>query len=125
MHQVNAESRATLGVRTTFVEGVSPDVVASARLAAGGPFDFVFVDGDHATASVFADAMAAWPHVADGGRMLFHDAFNSEVHEAIEAFLVRQAATATDCGFMTNSRVVDGPPAEPVYWGGLRLLARL
>ena len=39
-----------------------------------GPFELVFVDGDHSYAGVQADFEHWWPALADGGHLVFHDA---------------------------------------------------
>lgn len=47
-----------------------------------GPFDFVFVDGDHTYEGVRADWLTCWPRVCPGGLVAFHDTWpNGDRHE--------------------------------------------
>ena len=57
-----------VNARMVFGDSTSPAVVAEAL--AQGPFDFVFIDGDHSLAGVTAD----WKNYRDAGRIIgFHD----------------------------------------------------
>jgi predicted O-methyltransferase YrrM len=47
------------------------------------PCDLVFVDGDHSTHGVLADARHWLPALRDGGRMVFHDADAPTVSAAL------------------------------------------
>lgn len=38
-----------------------------------GPWDFAYIDGSHDAHDVLADAILAWPRVADGGLVIFDD----------------------------------------------------
>src|SRR3954468_22020939 len=69
--------------RYTMISKPSPDGVPEARAAAGGPFDFVLVDGLHMHGQVVKDIAAILPHLADGAYVLFHDAFHYGVATAI------------------------------------------
>ena len=40
---------------------------------AGPPFDFIYIDGDHAAPAVLADAVGAWTHLRPGGLLAFDD----------------------------------------------------
>jgi len=55
------------------IQGYSqePDTVNAAREL--GPYDFMFIDGDHSYASVRADWDNYSPMLADGGVVAFHD----------------------------------------------------
>ena len=47
--------------RSALVKGRSPQILSEACRAAGGPFDFVFVDGDHEATGVMRDAQGVLP----------------------------------------------------------------
>jgi cephalosporin hydroxylase len=57
------------------LQGMSqdPDIVMRAREL--GPYDFVFIDGDHTADAVAADWMNYRPMVADGGVIALHDIY--------------------------------------------------
>jgi len=38
-----------------------------------GPFDFVYIDGDHYAPFVLEDTVLVWPHIKDGGVLLWDD----------------------------------------------------
>lgn len=97
----------------------SPEVIPEAREAAGGPFDFVLIDGLHIYDPVRKDIAAIIPHLADGAYLLFHDAFHygvaTAIREAIEAH-----PGLVDCGYPCRTPNVYADPATP--YNGFRLL---
>lgn len=74
----------TTDVQLRFLRGLADDVW----------FDFIYVDADHHSAAVLADAVLAWPMLVPGGLMAFDDyAWGQSVSEyekpstGIDAFL--------------------------------------
>lgn len=116
--------------RATIIKGGSPEVLAQARLAAGGELDFALIDGDHTKDGVRRDVEGALEHVAEGGYLLFHDCHFFEVAEAIDEALARHPRKLMDCGVLSTARnPVEGEGSHVggrrVVWGGLRLLRRI
>jgi predicted O-methyltransferase YrrM len=109
--------------RAQLLRGFSPDALPEARERAGGPFDLVLIDGEHTAAGVARDARAVLSVVGPGAVMLFHDSFNPDVGQAIDAFVREHAMRVRDNGPMTreitHERLADG---STVVWGGLRLV---
>ncbi len=58
---------------SNFIPGDSHTEAVQAKAREHGPYDLVFVDGDHRMASVLADAKDYHPMVAPGGIIAFHD----------------------------------------------------
>jgi predicted O-methyltransferase YrrM len=97
----------------------SPEVIPEAREAAGGPFDFVLIDGLHIYDPVRKDIAAILPHLADGAYLLFHDAFHYGVATAIREALEANASLV-DCGYPCRTAQVYADPVMP--YNGFRLL---
>lgn len=57
----------------TAIEGDSHDPAIIAEAGGLGPYDFIFVDGDHSAEGVMQDHLHFWPMLRDGGIMAFHD----------------------------------------------------
>ncbi|MBI4552047.1 MAG: class I SAM-dependent methyltransferase [Candidatus Latescibacteria bacterium] len=96
----------------------SPEAVAEAREAAGGPFDFVLIDGVHVYDQVTKDIEGCLPHLTDGAYLLLHDAFNYGVREAIRA-AIQAHSSLHDCGYVGTTVYT----SEPLLtYRGLRLL---
>lgn len=51
----------------------SSDFWQTADELAGGPFDFIYLDGDHSAKQVLEDAVCAWWLVKPGGVLIFDD----------------------------------------------------
>ena len=105
--------------RYTVIAKPSPEAVPEARDAAGGPFDFVLVDGLHQYSQVRRDIEGILPHLADGSYVLFHDAFHYGVATAI-AEAVRSNPTLRDCGYACRTARIHYDPVTP--YNGFRLL---
>ncbi len=112
--------------RTELVIGFSPEILPQAQDVAGGSFDFVLIDGDHTYPSVIRDAVGVMPFVKNGGHILFHDSYNTEVARAIDEFAVRFSAQLLDFGLITREVAVskDIKSGGVSYWGGLRLFQK-
>ena len=96
--------QAAYAERCTLLRGHSPD------LAAGqGPFDFVWIDGDHATDACTADIAAWLPTLKPGGWILGHD---------INWPTVRAAVDAAVPGYLVGPDSVWFRPVHPVpgWW---------
>ena len=105
--------------RYTLVRKPSPEAVAEARAAAGGPFDFVLIDGLHIYDQVGRDIAAVLPVVSDGAYILFHDAFHYGVATAIRE-AVESNPGLQDCGYPCRTAVTGVDPWTP--YNGFRLL---
>lgn len=111
--------------RATLVAGSSPDVLTRAQEIAGGAFELVFIDGDHSARGVMRDAKGVLPFVVDGGYIIFHDAFYSQVGQALDEFVQDHANKIVDCGWVTRETTTQvGELEERIYWGGLRLMRK-
>lgn len=109
---------ADLHGRYTVITQPSPQGVPDARAAAGGPFDFVLIDGLHMHEQVRKDIDAVLPHLADGAYVLFHDAFHYGVATAIRE-AVESEPRLYDCGYACRTANFHDP-ATP--YNGFRLL---
>jgi predicted O-methyltransferase YrrM len=109
--------------RTILLQESSPGVLPRAYELAGGPFDFVLIDGDHSYLGVLRDAEGVLPFIVDGAYLLFHDSLFSEIARALCDFGVQNADQIVDFGTLTREVTVQpGPQGEPLRWGGLRLM---
>jgi hypothetical protein len=53
-------------------------------ITAGGQYDFIYVDGDHAGEAAMTDACMAWGLLRQGGIMLFDDYFWDHVPDVLD-----------------------------------------
>jgi predicted O-methyltransferase YrrM len=121
--RIAPEHWARIEHRTILLEEPSPDALPRAFQVAGGPFDFVLIDGDHSYAGVMRDANGVLPYLADGAYLLFHDSFFPEIGRALDDFAAQHAQQIADFGTLTREVTVQpGPQGEPIRWGGLRLM---
>lgn len=121
--QIEPEHWQRLAHRVTLLEGYSPDILPKARELAGGPFDFILIDGDHTQAGVLRDARGVLPFAADGAYLLFHDSFYFEVAKAIDHLVREHPHDLIDFGLLTREyTVTPGTEDSGVRWGGLRML---
>lgn len=67
----------------TFIEGDSFDYETAARAKDYGPYDFLFIDGDHTYNGVTTDFNLYYPLVRPGGIIGFHDT-NSRGIQGVE-----------------------------------------
>lgn len=113
-----------LAQRAVLVPGFSPAVLPQAAQAAGEPFDFVLVDGDHSRRATLADLQGAVAHCRSGAYLLCHDCFYSEVEQAIDEFVLTSSVPVVDFGpFTRETTAGDASNAgDPEPWGGMRLL---
>lgn len=108
--------------RCTLIIGSSPGELSRCVDAAGGVFDFVFIDGDHSEAGAWRDLEGAAGVAAPGAMILLHDAYHPPVARAIDR-AVRELGYL-DCGMLATSRN-DGTHVESgrtVTYGGVRML---
>jgi hypothetical protein len=85
--------------------------------AAGGPFDFVFIDAGHSTKAVMRDAEGVLPHVQDGAYLLFHDSFRGEITAAIDRFTWAHLGSVVDFGTLTREFHSTAHPGDEVDGG--------
>src|SRR5712664_2431719 len=97
----------------------SPEGLGEARQIAGGPFDFVFIDGLHLYKQVVRDIEGVLPFVCEGAYILFHDAFHYGVATAINEGIARNPRLH-DCGYPCRTPRMDYDPYTP--YNGVRLL---
>ncbi len=111
--------------RAEVFRGSSPEILPTIASCAEKPFDLVFIDGDHSFEACLSDALGAYPYVAGGGHILFHDAFFPEVRSAIDEFVDACSEQVTDIGLLTRESMTSITEAgERVEWGGLRLIKK-
>ncbi len=80
-----------------FLDGDSRETVPTIRGTPGlRRFDLVLVDGDHSDEGARADLENAWPLVAPGGTLLFHDIFHPS-HRSLQRVCWSFFACVTDC----------------------------
>jgi len=121
--QITPENWKRIEPRTTLLQGYSPAILPHACEMAGGPFDFVLIDGDHTEKGVVRDANGVLPFVQSGAYILCHDSFNDEVAHGIDRFVTQNSAQIVDLGILTREVTVQlQPRATPIRWGGLRLI---
>lgn len=120
--QLSAEHWARIATRATLLEGFSPDILPRAYEVAGGPFDFVFIDGDHTSRGVLRDAEGVLPFVADGAYLLFHDGFFPDVASGIRSFLAKHSSQVIDCGILTREMSQEATSPSTLFWGGMWLV---
>ncbi len=110
--------------RATLIVGRSPDDLPRAVQAAGGHFDFVFIDGEHSEKGAWGDLSGVIPFTEPGCNILMHDAFHPPVARAIDRALAE--LPLTDLGMVANTRN-DGVHVESgkvIPFGGVRWLRR-
>jgi hypothetical protein len=89
-----------------FLDGDSRETVPTIRGTPGlRRFDLVLVDGDHSDEGALADLENAWPLVADGGKLLFHDICHP-AHPGLMQVFTKFFLSADDCESVR--RVFDG-----------------
>lgn len=104
--------------RFRLISKPSPEAILEAREVAGGPFDFALIDGIHIYDQVKKDIEASLPHMVTGAYMLFHDAFNFGVREAIRE-AVEANDTLYDCGYVCTTPDIQG---DLLTYAGFRML---
>ncbi len=121
---------STIADRCTLITGYSPAALPGARDAAGGAFDFVFLDGDHNEPPTRADLAGIAGVASPGAVVLCHDAYHEGVARAIEGVL-GEGAPFLDCGMLAttlNDGVYvdsrDGQEKKRTRYGGVRMLRR-
>jgi len=123
--QIDPEHWQQLESRTTLLTGYSPAILPQAQAVAGGPFDFVLIDGDHTYDGVRRDAQGILPHLTDNAYLLFHDSLFADVARGLDDFARENADHVVDCGTLTREVTYQArPDGEAVRWGGLRLMQK-
>ena len=106
--------------RFTQLYGDSHKLTAQEMLSEhGGPFDLIFIDGDHSRQGVAQDTELARAILADGGTICWHDANPKEKYLGVRQFLeidLPQTAIATAEGYLGGvagwSRAIEGKLAS-------------
>jgi predicted O-methyltransferase YrrM len=109
--------------RATLMEAFSPSALGEAQRVAGGPFDFVLVDGDHSYASVLSDFNGVMKHLERDAYVLFHDAYHPDVGRAIADGIRQNSGVLVDAGYLTREMTQNtNESSETVAWCGFRLI---
>lgn len=85
--------------------GNSHDLVARDLLAEFGPFDLVFVDGDHSREGVHLDTELAKQIIQDAGTICWHDANPKKEYLPVRRYLENELPL---CALATSDRYVGG-----------------
>lgn len=113
--QLSEQTHDRIIHRVNVITGSSPQDVPP------GPFDFIFIDGDHSGEAVARDLSRSLEVASVGAYILLHDDHHPAVHNAINASLRAHPRTLTDCGLLSVGQTHE-VCAEGNLWGGLRLL---
>jgi predicted O-methyltransferase YrrM len=118
--------------RAVLLRGKSPGDLERARDRAGGPFEFVFVDGDHSAVGVLHDLTGLVRVTEPGAIVLLHDAYFAEVERAIVAarrarlpYVEGPMLSRTPCPVTRPCEGTDPVTGNLAIWGGMRLLTRV
>lgn len=115
---------ASVSHRATLLRGFSPVALGEAMAVAGGPFDYVFIDGDHTHAGVVRDVEGVLGVAAPGAHLLFHDSHYWEVRDAIDECVATHPGRLLDAGTLSalSTEPMRAPDGREARWGGFRLL---
>jgi predicted O-methyltransferase YrrM len=114
---------AELSGVASFLEGRSPDVLPQAARRAGGPFDFVLLDGDHSRDGVLLDLEGLARCTKPWAVVLAHDAYYPPVAAGIDAALAL-GLPFVDAGLLATTRHPGIENGQEVAYAGFRLLVR-
>jgi predicted O-methyltransferase YrrM len=116
---------AEIADRASLLVGKSPDDLGRAADLAGGPFDFVFLDGDHCASGVDRDFEGLAAVTRPGAMILCHDAYYEGVSAGI-ANAIARGLPFQDRGLLarTPHPLVHETLNTLDTWGGMRLLER-
>jgi predicted O-methyltransferase YrrM len=121
--QISERTWTLLSHRVTRVEGTTPGVLRDAARAAGTPFDFAFIDGDHSTAGLLRDIEGTLPLLAPQAYLLFHDAQHPDVRAALDEIVRRHSNELIDCGDVSAEQtIIEHSDVGVHVWSGFRLL---
>ena len=120
--EVPLDQRAAIAHRATLIETAMPEALIECRERSGGPFEFVFFDGDRSYENVRRDIEGVVPHLSDDAHLLFSGARFAEGEEAIDESLTRHPFQ--DCGMLSKpERQSDGDDHDGNdASGGMRLV---
>lgn len=90
------------------LDGVSQDAGIAALIRHYGPYDWVFIDGDHGYNSVRADVDLCLPLVREGGHLLLHDIVDSD---GVTTYDPGHVLNELEAAGRTVARVVKEPHA--------------
>ena len=109
--------------RVTLVNGRSPTALPEAAQAVDGPFEFVFIDGDHTEPGCRRDIEGVLPFVAPDTLIVLHDTHYPPVRQAIARAVASGGGRLIDCGVLSRlACMVELPGKPPESWSGLHLL---
>jgi len=114
---------AELGDIATLVVGTSPAALPEAVRIAGGPFQFVFIDGDHSERGVTRDLEGLVDATEKGAHLVLHDAAHPPLARGVR-LAIESGLPYFDAGMICsyyNEGLLYGTPTR---FGGLQLLVR-
>jgi predicted O-methyltransferase YrrM len=117
---------STLADRATLIVGRSPEDLPRCVAAAGGKFDFAFIDGLHTEDAVLNDLRGVADVTTPGAVLLCHDAYHPPVQRGIDRALAEGLPFVDDAMLATTRN--DGIRVEtskPMTYGGVRMLRRM
>src|SRR5262249_14557756 len=113
----------TLADHVGFLPVSSPQGLEEANKFAGGPFDFVLLDGDHSERGVEYDLIGLLELTRPGAFILAHDAYFPSVEAGIRSVL-REGLPIADGGLVSSTQHAQRVGDQTVTLGGFRLLVR-
>lgn len=105
----------TAGVLLTVLVGDSRDAPVAREAEKRGPYDFLFIDGDHHYETARHDYETYAPMVRSGGLVVFHDLLSSPVHPEIQVERLWEEIKAIHPH--TTEEIHGG-----AWWGGIGIL---
>ncbi|MEO1129222.1 MAG: class I SAM-dependent methyltransferase [Planctomycetota bacterium] len=109
--------------RASLVRRPSPDGLSEALERSGGPFEFVFVDGDHEYEGVLADLRGVAEVTAPDALIVLHDAYYEPLQRACMDALA-EGLPYIDAGIVCTTENAGSEYGRDVSYCGLRMLRR-
>lgn len=104
------------GQTLTHFAGSSQDAAIIRQVQSLGPYDFIFVDGDHRAEAALADYHVYRPMLRPQGMMAFHDIVEHPANPDIQTWQVWRMICAVE---RTTRVYIDD---EAARWGGLGVI---
>lgn len=107
------------GCSLRLLQGMSQDELVIDQARELGPYDFVFVDGDHSYSGVSGDWHNYRPMVADGGVFVFHDVLYRPaygVHQVWAAIKQQEGSRYMEIAHNATTPGSEGPCGIGLVW---------